>query len=249
MPSELGYLFLASWLFVTAIFLYSAYWSFMIRRALVTSLYRRQAFWVGGMGVYFVALSVFLAFALTLEITELSINILGGLIISSGFILIFLWIDSTVSIARRSDPLFRDTLRWSKLRYLFWLVTIGGAIGALFTSINSGFSTVAGFGGALFFGAVALLLSAKRSGDMTLRRHLTWTGLCIFLLWLSSQLQQPLSYHFADPFLVQSLTVPLVAAGAYSLYRSAKSLVPLGHLMSTDADAPSISTSPAGPSS
>ena len=105
-----------------------------------------EAFWVGGMGVYFVALSVFLAVALTLEINALSINILGGLIISFGFILIFLWIDSTVSIARRSDPLFRDTLRWSKLRYLFWLVTIGGAVGALFTSINSGFSTVAGFG-------------------------------------------------------------------------------------------------------
>ena len=111
-----------------------------------------EAFWVGGMGLYFVALSVFLAVALTLEINALSINILGGLIISFGFILIFLWIDSTVSIARRSDPLFRDTLRWSKLRYLFWLVTIGGAVGALFTSINSGFSTVAGFGGALFFG-------------------------------------------------------------------------------------------------
>ena len=94
-----------------------------------------------------------------------------------------------------------------------------------------------------------MLLSAKRSGDMTLRRHLTWTGLCIFLLWLSSQLEQPLSYHFADPFIVQSLTVPLVAAGAYSLYRSAKSLVPLGHLMSTDADAQSITMSPAGTSS
>jgi len=43
MPSELGYVFLVSWLFVTAIFLYSAYWSFVIRRALVTSLYRKRS--------------------------------------------------------------------------------------------------------------------------------------------------------------------------------------------------------------
>src|SRR5881409_2109911 len=217
MPSELGYVFLGLWLLVTALFLYSAYWSFTIRRALVTSLYRRQAFWVGGMGVYFVILSAFLAIALSLELSALPVNILGGLIISLGFILIFLWIDSTIRIARRSDPLFRDTLRWSRLRYLFWLVTVGGAVGAAFTSINSGFSTVAPFGGALLFGAVALLLSAKRSGDTTLRRHLRWTGLCIFLLWLGSQITQPLSYHIADPFLVESLTYPAVAAGAYCL--------------------------------
>ncbi len=38
MPSELGYVFLGLWLLVTALFLYSAYWSFTIRRALVTSL-------------------------------------------------------------------------------------------------------------------------------------------------------------------------------------------------------------------
>ena len=246
MPSELGYVFLGLWLLVTALFLYSAYWSFTIRRALVTSLYRRQAFWVGGMGVYFVILSAFLAIALSLELSALPVNILGGLIISLGFILIFLWIDSTVRIARRSDPLFRDTLRWSRLRYLFWLVTVGGGVGAAFTSINSGFSTVAPFGGALLFGAVALLSSAKRSGDTTLRRHLRWTGLCIFLLWLGSQITQPLSYHIADPFLVESLTYPAVAAGAYCLYRSAKSLVPLAHLKISASEATDIQTSPKG---
>jgi hypothetical protein len=244
MPSELGYVLLGLWLLVTALFLYSAYWSFIIRRALVTSLYRRQAFWVGGMGVYFVILSAFLAIALSLELSALSINILGGLIISSGFILIFLWIDSTIRIARRSDPLFRDTLRWSRLRYLFWFVTVGGAVGAVFTSINSGFSTVAPFGGTLFFGAIGLLLSAKRSGDSTLRRHLTWTGLCIFLLWLGSQITQPLSHYIADPFLVQSLTYPAVAAGAYCLYKSAKSLVPLAHLGISEADGTNIQTPP-----
>jgi len=205
------------------------------------------------MGLFFVLLSAFLTIALSFQLNSLATNILGGLIIAGGFILIFLWIDSTVLIARRSDPLFRDTLRWSKLRYLFWLATIGGAVGAITTAIDSGLSTIAPYGGALFFGAIALLISGRRSGDSTLRRHLEWTGLCVFLLWLASQAQDPLFRVITDPYLVQLLIYPLVAAGAYSLYRSAKSLVPLGHIMldegvthSPAAASPSVPTRQAG---
>lgn len=239
MLSETSILFIGLWLLVTALFLYSSYWAFSIRRVLVTSLYRREAQWIGGMGLFFVLLSAFLTIALSFQLNSLATNILGGLIIAGGFVLIFLWIDSTVLIARRSDPLFRDTLRWSKLRYLFWFVTLTGAIGTIISAIQSGLSTVAPYGGALFFGAVALLISARRSGDSTLRRHLKWTGLCVFLLWLGSQSQDPLSRIISDPYLVQSLIYPLVAAGAYSLYRSAKSLVPLGHLTQSEDKAPS----------
>lgn len=230
MLSEASILFLALWLLVTILFLYSSYWAFVIRRALVTSLYRREALWIAGMGLFFVTLSAFLTIALSFQLNSLATNILGGLVISGGFVLIFLWIDSTVLIARRSDPLFRDTLRWSRIRYFFWVITIGGAAGSFITAIQSGFSTIAPYGGLLFIGAIALLISARRSGDPTLRRHLRWTGLCVFLLWLASQAQDPLSRLISDPYLVQSLIYPLVAAGAYSLYRSAKSLVPLGHL-------------------
>ncbi len=247
MPSEFSIVFLALWLSVVGLFLYSAFWAFTIRRVLLTGLYRRQAFWVGAMGIYFVSLSAFLSVALTFELNAFYVNLLGALIISSGFTLIFLWIDSTVRIARRSDPLFRDTLHWSKLRYLFWFVTLGGAVGAFFTSIYSGFAAATPFGGALLFGAIALLLSAKRSGDKTLRRHLRWTGLCIFLLWLGSQVQQPLSYHIADPYLAQSLTWPLVLAGAYCLYRSARSLIPLGHFKGTDSNVETTPSPPAAP--
>jgi hypothetical protein len=238
MPSETSLLFIGLWLLVTALFLYSSYWAFAIRKVLVTSLYRREAQWIGGMGLFFVLLSAFLTIALSFQINSLATNILGGLIIAGGFVLIFLWIDSTVLIARRSDPLFRDTLHWSRLRYLLWLATIGGALGAVATAVQSGLSTIAPYGGVLFFGAVALLISARRSGDSTLRRHLKWTGLCVFLLWLGSQAQDPLFNTISDPYLVQSLIYPLIAAGAYSLYRSAKSLVPLGHLTLNEDKAP-----------
>ncbi|MBO0887883.1 hypothetical protein J2P12_02150 [Candidatus Bathyarchaeota archaeon] len=248
MLSELSLVFFALWLGVVALFVYSAFWAFSIRRILVAGLYRRQAFWLGAMGVYFVSLSTFLSIALTLELSSLYVNILGAVIISAGFTLIFLWIDLTVRIARRSDPLFRDTLRWSKLRFLFWFVTIGGAIGAFFTSIGSGFAEATPFGGVLFFGAVALYKSARRSGDRTFRKHLSWTALCIFLLWLGSQIQEPLSHFVSDPYLTQSLTWPLVLAGAYSLYRSARSLVPMGHLKSLETN-PTIGLQPSATAS
>ena len=232
MLSSLSIIFLSLWLLVGGLFSYSAYWAFVTRRALQQGLYRRQAWWVGWMAVYFVALTTVLSLLLTFQINVLSINIFGGTLIGAGFVVMFLWIDSTIRVARRSDPLSRDALRWSKLRYLWGFITVGGAIGAVATAVNSGISTVAPFGGALFFGAIALLVSARRSGDPTLRRHLKWTGLCIFLLWLASQLAAPISRIpvFADPTLGQSVPFFFVAVGAYCLYRSARSLVPLGHI-------------------
>ncbi len=230
MLDEFTILFLSLWFLVVAIFGYSSYWAFIIRRALVQRLYRRQAWWVGWMAIYFVALSTFLTLALTFNVNLLPINILGGLLISSGFIVLFLWIDSTIRVARRSDPLYRDTARWSKLRYFWGLATVGGAIGALFDSITSGFNSVAPFSGALFFGAITLLLSAKRSGDPTLRRHLKWTGLCIFILWLGNQIIGPLFNLISDAYFVESIALGLVGLSAYSLYRSARSLAPISHL-------------------
>jgi hypothetical protein len=194
------------------------------------------------MGVYFVALSSFLTFALSTGVSSLYVNVSGGLLIGSGFIVIFAWMDSTIRVARLSDPLFRDTLHWSKLRYFLGFGTVGGAIASVISAIMSGFSQIAPFGGALFLGAFALLISASRSGDITLKKHLTWTGLCTFFLWLGSQVQMPLS---RIQFLVQLnlpdvITYVFVAAGAYSLYRSAKSLVPLGHVSIADSTEPAV---------
>src|SRR3989441_1947521 len=230
MPSDVSTAFFVLWLIVAVTFSYAAYWAFTVRRVLVHRLYRRQATWVGRMGVYFVALSSFLTLALSTGVSSRYVNVVGGLLIGSGFIVIFAWMDSTIRVARLSDPLFRDTLRWSKLRYFLGFGTVGGAIASVISATMSGFSQVAPFGGALFLGAFALLLSASRSGDITLRKHLTWTGLCTFFLWLGSQGQMPLS---RIQFLVQlnlpdGITYVFVAAGAYFFCRKAKTPGPPG---------------------
>lgn len=241
----LSFVFLTLWIVVVSIFGYSAYWAFIIRGALQQALYKKQALWVGGMAIYFVSLSSFLTLALTFNVNELSSNILGGALISSGFIIIFLWIDYTVRVARRSDPLGRDAIRWSKLRYLWGFFTVGGAIAALFDAITQGISSAAPFGGILFIGAIAIIISARRSSDPTLRRHLKWTGLCIFMLWLGSQVEQPLLRVLGDSALVESITFSFVAIGAYGLYRSAKSLVPMDRLSKIDTSSPNLSMQPA----
>ena len=238
MQSDASILFAALWSIVTAFFLYGAYWALAIRKVLLTSIYRRQALWTAALGIYFGAVGLFLTPVLTLAVNNLAVNILEGVFLAFGSILEFLWIDTTVRIARRSDPLHRDTMRWSWLRYLFWVITIGSAGGAIVDSATAGFSGAGPFGGtlsgALFFGAIALFLSAKRSGDAVLRHHLTWAAFAILFIWIVSQAVDPLFRYVSDPFLVQSIIYPIVVAASYFLYRSAKSLIPLGHLSSAD---------------
>src|SRR3989442_10148001 len=232
MPSDVSTAFFVLWLIVAVTFSYAAYWAFTVRRVLVHRLYRRQATWVGRMGVYFVALSSFLTLALSTGVSSLYVNVVGGLLIGSGFIVIFAWMDSTIRVARLSDPLFRDTLRWSKLRYFLGFGTVGGAIASVISAIMSGFSQVAPFGGALVLGAFALLLSASRSGDITLRKHLTWTGLCTFFLWLGSQVQMSLSHiQLLVPLNHSGVIISVfIAAGALCAFRDGQLLVAL-HVM------------------
>ncbi len=70
MPSDVSTAFFVLWLIVAVTFSYAAYWAFTIRRVLVHRLYRRQATWVGRMGVYFVALSSFLTLALSTGVSS-----------------------------------------------------------------------------------------------------------------------------------------------------------------------------------
>src|SRR6266571_5139691 len=186
MPSDISTVSIILSLIVGALFSYGAYWALAIRKALVSYLYRRQALWVGGVAMYFVAQSAFIALAIFYNMTGVYVNLLAAVFIAVGFAAIFVWIDSTVLVARRSDPLQRDTLHWSKLRYFIGITsTIGLFFNVLFNVIfaNSsgssyqliGYPPLLGFiGTILLLGAIALLLSARRSGDMTLRRHLKW---------------------------------------------------------------------------
>jgi hypothetical protein len=260
MSSDISAISIVLSLAVGLLFSYGAYWAITIRKALVGYLYRRQAFWVGVVALYFVAQSIFIALVAFYGATGFYVNLLAAAFIATGSAAFFVWIDSTVLVARRSDPLQRDTLHWSKVRYFIGISqTIGNFFNILYnvilinpTSLSYdllGSPPLLGYiGTTLLLGAIALLLSARRSGDMTLRRHLKWFGLGAGLLFLAGQVGSHWGVGSSDSIFVPIATYSLFAIAAYCLYRSAKSLVPLGRLSRVDiAEAsgvtPSISTS------
>jgi hypothetical protein len=227
------------------IFLYSAYWGLAIRRALIVPLYRRQALWVSIIGIYFALLFLDIAYANPFASSNPYIFYSGGLLFFTGFVLIFAWTDGTVRVARRSDPLLRDTLHWTKLRVIIWagiflgiLAFIGILIrlivaGSPISDIENGGFIVAILA-ILLSGSPALFVSARRSRDTTLRRHLRWFELFASILIASSVIGYAYTVfgtHSGAPAIISAgvgYTTFIVAA--YSLYKSARSLAPIGRL-------------------
>lgn len=152
------------------------------------------------------------------------------------FIGLYYWIDASIRTARFSDPLYRDTFHWSRMRLVFWAYIIGayvlfsvtGAIGVY------SYATASSLGQDLiglplifviFAGAVVLPAAVRRSKDKVLRRNLDWFAIWTIVVlgigWVGIGFT-PLSDN------VQTLiTLIVVAPGGYLLYRSATSLFPV----------------------
>jgi hypothetical protein len=213
----IGYAFLdAPQIFI---FLFPAYWAFDIRRALAVRVYRNQALGIGLVSLAFLFLGIFIS-------TSFSYNL--------SLIVIFYWLDASILAARRSDPLLRDTLRWSKLRSVVWamnLIAIG--VGAFFVVSKGDISYMpsdAIWGNVVvlpdfaipILALVFLPLVARRSGDSTLRRHIEWFGVFAVLQFVAilggATIIGGASYFVGFAF------------GGYCLFRSARSLAPINRL-------------------
>ncbi len=218
---------------VVFIFAYAAFWAFNIRRALAVRLYRNQAL---GIGIVAVGLASGLA------ILQLPLGDLWFLPVYSAFIIVFYWIDASVLASRRSDPLLRDTLHWSKLRILLWaLNTIPMVVLLSFIAYfrilegsippDPGILGEIGFSAPFFVttisGAAFVPIIAQRSKNITLRKHFRWFGLFVAFVFLLDPLG---SLTTNDPFLMTLSFFVALLGGGYCLYRSARSLVPLNRL-------------------
>ncbi len=154
-------------------------------------------------------------------------------------VMLFYWIDASVIAAKRSDPLGREILHWSRLRIALWIGTLPAALlvipfnlyflifhGGNFTTPPPATLGIILFPGIFIppvSGAVLLPIILRRTVDLTLRRQLKWFGLfaAVFLvvnLFLGNQ-----------PDKVQALFYGYLGSvvGAYCLYRSVLSLTPL----------------------
>jgi hypothetical protein len=230
------------------IFSYAAYWAFSIRRALAVPLYRRQAFGIG-----FIVLAFWFAIGALIVPTggPLAVGVtLGTFSFYFLWITLFYWIDASVLASRRSDPLLRDTLFWSRIRIPLWIVNIiswviplsvtayAAGVGnvPLLNQLNSGtfgnsivdqaFSVIYNILPVLVLicGVVYLpAIGIRAKSDRSLRSHFMWftvtiVGLLALFFGLASASTAPVGH------LAPALVFVLIG---YSLYRSARALVPL----------------------
>jgi hypothetical protein len=225
---------------------YAGYWALSIRRALVGRFYRNHALWLG---VVCIVLEVGRPLD-NISTDNVPISLVLNLFLAMSLAVFFAFIDSMVPVVRRSDPLLRSILRWNKVRIALWADLCLATVYLVLSAVDPA-PTDSGIGGAIGFplfllpfivGAPALLIGAGRSRDPVLRASLKWFGGFLLLFLVSALLSfvelevlginaNDATYSF--PALV---FVPANVAGAYCLYRSAKSLAPIGRLTAVEQD-------------
>ena len=242
-------------LLCAAMGLYASYWSFVIRQTMKVRTYRRQALIVGIISLYGTILVILFYFV---DLFEPSLSGSASTLGSAQLILygmlppvLLAWADSSIRLGRRSDPLLRDTFRWSVTRQILWALMVlsiaaffvGGGlqVGAAYNSV-----AIAGFSVALVLltiSVVAVILAAKRSGDRNFRRSLEWFGAILVLilvdnigfLIVNSFVSSILDYTLADFVWAIFANLALIPLMWYSAYRCSRSLVPLNRIPLLDS--------------
>jgi hypothetical protein len=219
--------------------IYAAYWAFAIRRRLVGRIYRNHALWLGVLCVLGLVSTISNS-PLTPNVSpssNLAIDVIVAFFYYAPWleVVLFGFINSTIPVLRRSDPLLRNILHWAKLRIALWSVlafTTAVAIcmsiyvpscawaadpPACIRSVVSAWGelgNVLGFLSHWFYlpaiavslAAVALLIGARRSRDMVLRQSVKWLGVAVCLIPVF--------------FLLLVLEVESLSLSSYELYYS-----------------------------
>jgi len=218
---------------------YDAYWSLALRRALRVRAYSRQALIVGSFSVYGVVL--FFLFYLVYFLAPSLLNSQLGTLQEALYVVLppiaFAWIDSSIRVGRRTDPLLRDPLQWSKARFVLWPLLLLSLLG--FFPLRGGLNGTAILSFIIIgISVLPILMAAKWSGDRYYRRSLAWSGFALAILvvqnigfnTLMPGLGTGLIYSssgFIWSILANFVAVPLLF---YGVYMCARSLVPLNRI-------------------
>jgi hypothetical protein len=230
---------------VVAVFGLAGYSALAIRRNLSIGALRRQA---SGMVIVAVAAGYYpLNFAISTFIPQLQ-NFGFYYFVFVAPITIFFWVDASILAVRRSDPFFRDSFHWSRVRVLFWAliaipssfnVVVFGILGNIFPAILNFFYST----GLLFaipgapttlpqylFAFVFLLMPAflaVGTGPVLLPlifRKAKDLTLRRHLKWFGGF---AILFALGFPLFPINLQFVALAVGGYFLYRSVLSLVPI----------------------
>jgi hypothetical protein len=231
-----------------AIALYAAYWAFSIRRSLVGRIYRGHALWLGTVCILFAATN-FLTYSTNVVVSN-ALNVYYAVLIA----VLFAFIDSTVRVARRSDPLLRDILRWEKLRVAIWIdivaLSVTFTLPIVYPSFVASLNPVVGailitalFTIPFIGGAPALLIGARRSMDPLLRGNLKWLGVAFLILVVVGSAVGAVVSSLLPGIsqFDQYYSYPAIPGGiftlisAYAFYRSTRSLAPINRLQAIES--------------
>jgi hypothetical protein len=222
---------------------YVSYASLAIRGTIAGGVYRKQALGLALVAIFYATNSVtsFYNSPQAFDIYSQIGFLIDFLSFPIAFLMIFYWVDTSVSAARLTDPLLRDTLRWSRVRFLIWTINISAVVislsyAAYLVLAAGGFPTNPPLSLLAIYltpayvsvasGAAVLLVAVRRTADRTLRRHLEWFGFyLVFIFVLGGLIGNGLGIYSAEwSNLVGGAAN---AAAAFFLYRSARSLIPL----------------------
>lgn len=210
------------------VYVYVAYSAFAISRTLSNGVYRRQALGMAVVIVFLIILGESTDFNGTSGAVPTVDFVLGFLAFYAVFIGTYYWIDASIVAIRFTDPLYRDTFHWTRLRLVFWAYDIAALVFFLITGTLGifQFSTAPDIVVAfilgplvimLFSGAVVLPVASHRSKDKVMKRHLDWFAVYVIAI---------LGFIFVVS-LNNFQTMLAATIGGYLLYRSVRSLVPL----------------------
>jgi hypothetical protein len=205
---------------------YAAYWALEIRSTLAIGLYRHQA-----LGLALVALSFG---ALDFSFVVVPNSPASIPLFWLALLVTYYFMDESILAARRSDPFRRDSFHWRRLRIALWtLIAVAIAEPAAFFGLGPTPGPTPLTFQLLFLpvypvvvaGTIVLPVSVLRTRDTALRRQIKWFG--AFILLLLGPL--PAS-SIVSPSLNLLFSIVGLLAGAYCLYRSARSLAPLNRV-------------------
>lgn len=174
-----------------------------------------------------------------------------------GFLMaIFAFVDRTILVTMDMDFFHRSVFRWPKVRIPFYILLFLGLIEVLGNSILGGLPpsqvsrweiyavgsipTVDGAWFPLFtsvlllvaFGypAAAMVVGARRTSDMTLRKHVRFLGIAIISFFVAEVTVALTTYSLASYPFASLVPDALLIITAYLFYRVAMSLSPLGRV-------------------
>jgi len=212
----------------------------------VDRVYKSKALWMAALmsSILISELSSFIQFPSTAIGSSLVILPLALVIIVS-----YAFVDRTILVAMRSDFFHRDVVGWMRVR-LPGFVLVAGALCLIVadsafapsgTSASPFWATVAFdifvvvVPLVLGYAAIAIVVSARRTADRTLKRHILFLGLSLACFAVVLALFGSPSTDLSD-FLEDALNI----ASLYMLYRAVMSLTLLGRVeRGTESDLPS----------